>query len=135
MDDAQLASIAILAPLSERDRRRITRDALVERYAAGDTILREGDPGTRLYLIGRGSVAVEREGQGRIATLGAGNFFGELALLEKHGRSATVVALEDVECIIVSAWEFRASLREHPEMALPMLDELIRRIHGTEHES
>ncbi len=133
MDDEQLAAIRILAPLSRRDRRRFVKDGMVQRYAPGQAVVREGDPGTRLFLIVRGTARVEMAGEGEVATLGAGNFFGELALLEKHGRTATVTAVDELECIAISAWEFRASLQEHPEIALPMLEELITRLHSSEH--
>lgn len=133
MDDDQLARIAILAPLGKGDRRRFVKDGMVLSFAPGDAVVREGDPATRLYLIVKGTVRVEQAAVGEVATLGEGNFFGELALLERHGRSATVTAVDDVECIAVSAWEFRSTLKEHPEIALPMLEELIARLHRTEH--
>jgi len=135
MDDDQLGRIAILAPLSKRDRQRFVRDGIVLTFAPGEAVVREGDPATRLYLIVKGSVRVEQAAAGELATLGEGNFFGELALLERHGRSATVTAIDEVECIAVSAWEFRSTLQEHPEIALPMMDELIARLHRTEHEA
>jgi len=133
MDDDQLAAISILAPLSRRDRRRFVKDGLVQRYAPGEVVVREGDPGTRLFLIISGTARVDQAIHGEVAALGAGNFFGELALIEKHARTATVTAVDELECIAISAWEFRASLVEHPEIALPMLEELIARLHRTEH--
>ena len=135
MDDDQLARIPILAPLSKRDRRRFVKGGMVQRYTAGQTVVREGDPGTRLFIILSGSARVEQAIHGEVATLGAGNFFGELALIEKHARTATVTAVDELECLSITGWELRASLVEHPEIALPMLEEVIARLHRTEHDN
>jgi CRP-like cAMP-binding protein len=135
MDDDRLERIGILAPLSRRERQRFVKDGIVLTFAPGEAVVREGDPATRLYLIVKGTVRVEQAAVGEVATLGEGNFFGELALLERHGRSATVTAVDEVECIAVSAWEFRSTLKERPAIALPMLEELIARLHRTEHEA
>jgi CRP-like cAMP-binding protein len=135
MDDDQLARIPILARVSKRDRQRFVKDGMVQRYAPGQVVVREGDPGTRLFLILEGSVRVEQAVHGDVATLGPGNFFGELALIEQHGRTATVTAIDELELLSVTGWEFRASLEEHPEIAVPMLEELIRRLHRTEHDN
>ena len=75
---------------------------------------------------------MEREGN-PIGELGSGSFFGELALIEEHARSATVVAVEPTECLLFPAWEFTALLEEHPEIAVPIMRELITRIHRREH--
>ena len=54
-------------------------------------------------------------------------------LIEEHGRTATVVADSDLTCLLIPAWEFRASLEAHPEMAVPMLYAIIARLHAREH--
>jgi CRP-like cAMP-binding protein len=76
---------------------------------------------------------VEVANAGRVGTLQAGDFFGELALIEEHGRTATVIAETELTCLLISAWEFKASLEEHPEMAIPMLKAIIARLHRQEH--
>lgn len=133
MDEAQAASIPLLAVLDARARRRVVQQARVQRYAAGEPVVGQGDPATRLYMILSGSARVEQMGLGNVATLGPGDFFGELALIEEHGRTASVVADSDLECLTISAWEFKALLREHPEMAVPMLEAIIARLHRKEH--
>jgi CRP-like cAMP-binding protein len=76
---------------------------------------------------------VEVANAGRVGTLQPGDFFGELALIEEHGRTATVIAETELTCLLISAWEFKASLEEHPEMAIPMLKAIIARLHRQEH--
>ena len=80
--------------------------AVHERRAAGEVIFRQGDPGDRLFVILRGEVNVLREvGEPeprRLATLRAGSFFGEMALLTAEPRNATVVAVEECELLAVA---------------------------------
>jgi CRP-like cAMP-binding protein len=94
--------------------------------------VKEGSTGTALYIILSGKVRVEREGAS-ISTLAPGEFFGELALIEEHPRSATVVAVEETDCLLLPAWEFTALLQEHPEIAVPIMRALIARLHRREH--
>lgn len=133
MDTRAAAAIPLLAVLKPRDREQVLRTAREQTYAPGDVVVSEGDPATRLYLISSGTARVEVSSAGTVGTLKAGDFFGELALIEEHGRTATVIAETPLTCLLISAWEFRASLEEHPEMAIPMLKAIIARLHRQEH--
>ncbi|MGH2455644.1 MAG: cyclic nucleotide-binding domain-containing protein [Candidatus Limnocylindria bacterium] len=135
MDTDRAASIPLLAALKPKAREQVLRTARQQDYAAGDVIVAEGDPATRLYLIVSGTARVEQGESGAVGRLGAGEFFGELALIEEHGRTATVIAETPLTCLLISAWEFRASLEEHPEMAIPMLHAIIARLHRREHHA
>ena len=132
VDDERVASIPLLAVLDKRARKQVLQTAREAHFAAGQTVVREGDPATLLYLIVSGHASVEQGGR-KVGSMGPGEFFGELALIEQHGRTATVVAEDELDCLLVSAWEFRASLEEHPRMAIPMLDAIIARLHRREH--
>jgi CRP-like cAMP-binding protein len=128
----QLASVPLLAGLDDRIRRRLGEIGKRRTYAAEEAIVKEGSTGTALYIILSGKVRVEREGAS-ISTLAPGEFFGELALIEEHPRSATVVAVEETDCLLLPAWEFTALLQEHPEIAVPIMRALIARLHRREH--
>jgi CRP-like cAMP-binding protein len=132
MDDDRVASIPLLAALDKRARQQVLKTAREAHYAAGQAVVREGDPATVLYLIVSGNARVEQDGE-KVGSIGPGEFFGELALIESHGRTATVVAEDELDCLVISAWEFKASLEEHPQMAVPMLKAIIARLHRTEH--
>jgi CRP-like cAMP-binding protein len=133
MDPERAASIPLLAVLDRRSLQQVLRTAREQSYAPGDVVVGEGDPATRLFLIVEGTASVEQASQGPVGKLGAGEFFGELALIEEHGRTATVRAETDLTCLVIPAWEFRASLEEHPQMAIPMLNAIIGRLHRREH--
>jgi CRP-like cAMP-binding protein len=133
MDPQHVAAIPLLAVLDRRGREQVLRTAREQTFAPGDVVVAQGDPATRRFLIAEGTAAVEQEGAGRVGTLSPGEFFGELALIEEHGRTATVRAETQLTCLVIPAWEFRASLEEHPRMAIPMLETIIKRLHRREH--
>lgn len=128
----QLAQVPLLADLPDKVRKRLAEIGKRRRYPAGETIIREGESGVAFYIVLSGAARVEQRGE-TIGQVAAGDFFGELALIEEHPRSATIVAVEDTECLGFTRWEFTALLDEHPEVAVPMLHVLIRRLHRREH--
>ena len=127
----QLASVPLLAGLDQRVRRRLAEVGKPRTYATGAVIVKEGSTGTALYVILRGRVRVERDGQA-VGELKPNDFFGELSLIEDEPRSASVLAAEETECLLFPAWEFRALLDEHPQIAVPIMKALIGRLHRLE---
>jgi len=73
--------------------------------APGETIIRQGDPGDRFYLVEDGAVAVTIDGE-HVADLGPGDFFGEIALLRNAPRNATVTASGLVRLLVLERMEF-----------------------------
>ena len=130
--EQQLASVPLLAGLETRVRRRLADIGKRRTYGADEVIVREGSTGTALYIVLRGRARVERNGE-TIGEIKPGDFFGELALIEEHPRSATVVASEETDCLLFPAWEFTSLLEEHPEIAVPIMRALIGRLHRREH--
>jgi voltage-gated potassium channel len=135
MDAQTAARIPLLAVLKPKDREKVLRAARQQHYAPGDVVVAEGEPATRLYLVVSGTARVEQAAQGPVGRIGPGDFFGELALIEEHGRTATVIAETELTCLLVSAWDFRALMEEHPQMAIPMLHAIIARLHAREHHA
>jgi alkyl hydroperoxide reductase subunit AhpC len=90
-------------------------------FAAGDTIIAEGDPADRFYVIEKGEVAVSRrspEGEEiELATLGPGQFFGEIGILAETRRMATVRAIDDVELLALTWQEFKETLEQSDQAA------------------
>jgi CRP-like cAMP-binding protein len=99
-------------------------------FGPGEIILRQGDPGDSLYVVRVGQVAVQIGVLGaskEVATLGDGQFFGEMSLMTGESRAATVVAKTDVECYVVDKEAFQEIVREKPELAGTISDILSRR--------
>lgn len=133
MDPQSAASIPLLAVLAPKVRAAVLENAKRRTFARDAIVVREGDSALHLYIVATGHARIERADQGVVARIGPGDFFGELALIEEHDRTATVVADDELTCLLIPVWEFRALLREHPELALPMLHALIARVHRREH--
>jgi CRP-like cAMP-binding protein len=127
--------IPLLEGLRQKARAQVLAAARQRAFDPGDIVVGEGEPALHLYIIATGRARVEREGHGVVGRLGPGDFFGELGLIEEHGRTATVVAEDALTCYLIPVWEFRSLLKEHPDMALPMLEAMIRRLHSREHQA
>lgn len=100
-----LRSVATFQPLTDEQVRTLARHARLERYTAGERLVRQGDEGRSLFVVRSGEVRVERSEVGEpareLARLGAGSFFGEASLLTGEPRSASVVASSEVEVVVV----------------------------------
>jgi CRP/FNR family cyclic AMP-dependent transcriptional regulator len=113
----QLAAVAV----------RLKRRQFEER----DVIIRQDDPGDAMFVLVSGRVKVsvqEGEGETILAVLGAGDCFGELALVDGERRSADVVAVEPTEVLILSTQDFQDSVREMPGIAFGLLREMAGRL-------
>ncbi len=127
----QLKGVPLFARLGSGELEGLVKTAKRQTFRAGETIVREGEEGVAFYLILNGQVEVRRGGTA-LARLGAGQFFGEMALLTNFPRSADVVALEDTECLLLTRWDLRALIQTHPDVALKLLEELARRLRDTD---
>jgi CRP/FNR family cyclic AMP-dependent transcriptional regulator len=96
-------------------------------YAGGGVIVREGEIGTGFFVIVSGSVRVVRDGE-TVSTLGRGEFFGELSVLDRRPRIAQVVAAEPTTCLALASWDLEAVIAEQPRVALAMLRVLAERL-------
>lgn len=128
-----LESVPLFKELDKRHRGVVAKTVFERAFDAGDAIVREGESGVGVFMIRTDKVEVlkrhgQRDDEERLATLGAGEVFGELALLADFPRSATVRALERTELLGLTAWNFRAELQKSPEMAYSLLRVLAQRL-------
>lgn len=101
-------------------------------HHADDVICKEGQSGVGMHVIAEGQVRVDVGGETK-RRLGAGSFFGEVALLDNGPRTATVVAESPlVRTYSITFWNFRDILTSSPDMALKMLKEVCRRLRENE---
>ena len=89
-------------------------------FPPGHVIARQGDIGTGFFVIVQGSVRVVRDGE-VVARLGAGEFFGELSVLDRQPRNATVSAETPTRCLALASWDFDKVLLEQPALTLAIL--------------
>lgn len=125
---AYLAGVPMFSSCTAEQLDRLAElgDAVAAR--AGQNIVGEGDEGTQFFVITSGKARVSRGGRD-IATLGAADFFGELALFDTAKRNATVAAESDVSLVAISRDAFISALNEMPSIRDALLQGMARRIH------
>lgn len=137
MSDADmLADIWLFSGASKEDLEKLATFAFTKSFGPGEVIIEEGRTGNGLYVIASGQVEVVKglhtENPQHIANLGAGEFFGEIALLGEFPRLASVRTLEDTKCIGIDRWLFLAQIRKQPHMAITMLEVMAERLRRTD---
>ena len=114
--DAQLGAMPLFAGLTARQLEDVAGTVLDRRVKAGKAVIKEGNWGHEFVIVLDGEVEVVRNGA-VVATLGPGDYVGELAVLDDVRRNATVVAKTPVVIGAIDTGQFRALLREIPELA------------------
>lgn len=123
----QLGKVPLFSGLSQRELEAIVRAGKQVEHKPGHVIAREGDRGIGFFLILDGEARVSRGGKG-LAKLKAGDFFGEISLLDRGPRTATVTATTPIRLLGVTAWVFRGILTEHPSIAMKLLEVVAARL-------
>jgi CRP-like cAMP-binding protein len=124
---SRLAKVPLFSDCSQRDLQTIARVVRDIPHRADTVIAREGEPGVGLFIILDGTAEVSIGGRKK-ATLGPGDFFGEIALLDGGPRTATVTAKTDVNLLGLTEWVFRGLMAEHPGIALKTLQQMAGRL-------
>lgn len=124
----------VLASLTP-DELNIVKAVLERRsYARGELVFREGDDGDELFVIAKGTASARlsmgEQQETRLMTFSAGTVFGEVALLDRETRSASIHADEDLTCYVLSADAFDRLAHEHPTVAIKLLVNLGRELSG-----
>ena len=131
-----LRKVPIFKGLPQQELEFIARSVKERVYEPGAVIVKQGDPGIGFFMIVEGKVDVAHDGH-RIREMGPGEFFGEMALMEERIRTATVTARARTRCLQLVRWDFRALLKENPELAVRMLEVVVRRLreHPPSHDA
>ncbi|HEX4979458.1 MAG TPA: cyclic nucleotide-binding domain-containing protein [Acidimicrobiales bacterium] len=125
---AHLGGVPLFSACTKKDLQHVAKYSEHVRVPAGTDMTQEGRTGSEFFVILDGKAAVLRDGR-EVATLGAGDSFGELALLDRAPRNATVRATSDVDALVMGQREFTAALDVVPSLAHKLLIGLARRIH------
>lgn len=127
-----LRSVPLFADLEQEELESFSQVAVPRSFPAGTRVFHEGDHSDACYIVRVGSFRVTREhSDGRaitLATLGPGDIFGELAMLDGEVRSASVEALSDGELLALPAGDVRALLARHSEITVKLIAALVRRL-------
>lgn len=124
-----LKQVGILSSLSEEELHLFSSFLTFIGYEQGETIFQQGDAGEELYIVGQGRVGSSiRLADGslhEVAEFGAGDFFGEMSILERAPRSATCTAKEPTALFILKGADFYQLMEEQPELSIKIMDRML----------
>ena len=126
-----IRGVPLFADGSDAFLNRLSSEFFERTYKTGDAIAEEGESGKTFVVIESGEVTISVRGR-EVGRLGPGQAFGEMALIDKSARSATVRAVTDTHCYLLPVWSFRPIVEEHPEMAWALLEALAQKIRDVE---
>lgn len=132
--DRTLAKIPLFKECTKKELQAVSRLVTPIHVTAGKVLTKEGDAGREFMIIAKGTATVKRNGR-KVATLGPGDFFGELALLAGVPRTATVTAETDMVVEALNRAEFATLLDESPSIARKVLSAVARRSYDNEPKS
>jgi CRP/FNR family transcriptional regulator, cyclic AMP receptor protein len=115
-----LSGVALFSTCAKHELRRIAALADEIDVQKGKALTREGEPGHEFFVVVEGSATARRGGR-KVATIGRGSFFGELALLDQGPRAATVTADTDMQLLVLTSRAFSSLVEEMPSVCLRML--------------
>jgi CRP/FNR family transcriptional regulator, cyclic AMP receptor protein len=122
-----LERVPLLANLDKKDLKAMSREMSERTFPQGADVTVTGHTGVGFFVIDEGRATV-RVGDRVIATLGPGDYFGEMALIDKGTRSADIVADTELRCYCMTAWSFRPFVRNHPDLAWALLEAMVGRV-------
>jgi CRP/FNR family transcriptional regulator, cyclic AMP receptor protein len=122
-----LRGVPLFSELGDRELERLAGHFKERTFPEGSAVTMEGGTGTGFFVVVEGNATVSVSGEQR-GTLGPGDSFGEIALVDEGTRSATITAATDLRCYGLTAWEFRPFVEEHPQVAWPLLKQMAKRL-------
>jgi CRP/FNR family transcriptional regulator, cyclic AMP receptor protein len=122
-----LRRVPLFAGLDRKELEVLGKLVKEQRYEPGATIVKSGAGGHGLYIIKEGNVSVVRDGQ-KVASMGPGQFFGEISVLDGGPRTADVKAESDTVCLTLISWEIKPLLMENAGITYKMLLDMVKRL-------
>jgi CRP/FNR family transcriptional regulator, cyclic AMP receptor protein len=131
---ALLRNVRLFSDLDERDLESLADEFNERRFAAGDKLALEGEGGLMFFVVESGELSVDVHGEA-VATIGPGSAFGEIALIDRRPRTATVTAVSDVTAYGLPVFVFRPFVEARPQVAWKMLESMADRLAAAESRS
>jgi CRP/FNR family cyclic AMP-dependent transcriptional regulator len=130
VEDA-IGRVSLFERLSERDRKDLAASFKERTFPAGTVVTEVGQDGIGFFIITEGTATVVAGGKPR-RTLGAGDYFGEIALIDQGTRTAQITADTDLHCFGLVAWDFRPYVQSRPDVAWALLEAMAKRVREAE---
>ena len=126
-----IQKVPLFADLDKNELDMLTRSFKERTFQAGQTVAEEGSGGVGFFVIADGTAKVVVHGQER-GTLGPGDYFGEIALIDEGARSATITAESDLRCYGLTSWEFRPLVEMNASIAWKLLQAMAKQLRAAE---
>ena len=126
-----LRNVGLFSTLDDKDLSSLSNEFNERRFSPGETIALEGAGGLMFFVVESGEASVEVHGE-EVATLGAGASFGEIALIDRRPRTATVTAKTDLVTYGLPVFVFRPFVEARPEVAWKLLEQMADRLNAAE---
>ena len=126
-----LQRIPLFEHFEKGDLERLARSFKERTFDAGSTVAGEGKTGAGFFVIESGEAAVSVRGSER-GSLGPGDYFGEIALIDDGARSATITAVSDLRCYGLTSWEFRPLVESNASIAWKLLETMAQRLRAAQ---
>ena len=123
-----LKKVPLFAGLDKHDLEVIASSMRERRYKAGDTVTKEGAGGVGFFVVEEGEAEVSVAGETKPWTVGPGDYFGEIALINESPRTATLTAKTDMLCYGMTAWDFRPLVETNSAIAWKLLSAMAEKM-------
>jgi CRP-like cAMP-binding protein len=129
-----LQRVPLFAGLKPRELQRLAGSFKERTFSAGEVVAEEGEGGAGFFVIESGEAVVTVHGDER-GRLGPGDYFGDIALIDQGGRSASIQAESDLHCYGLAFWDFRPLVESDARIAWPLLQAMAKRLRAAEAEA
>ena len=126
--------VPLFADLDKRELQGLASSMKERTFEAGNTIAAEGQTGVGFFIIDEGEAAISVKGE-ELKTLGHGDYFGEVALIDDGERTATITAKTALKCYGITSWEFRPLVEQNADLAWKMLQMMAKMLRASEKRS
>ena len=126
-----LRNVSLFSDLEEKDLQSLAEEFSERRFKPGDTISMEGEGGLMFFVVEEGEASVDVHGQ-EVSTLGPGASFGEIALIDRRPRTATVTARTPLKTYGLPVFVFRPFVEARPDVAWKLLEAMADRLAAAE---
>lgn len=123
--------VPLFADLDDKTADRLANEFVERHFDEGAAIATEGVDGLNFFIVSSGEATVTVQGK-PVGTLGPGDSFGEVALVDKSARSATVTATSPMIAFALPVWSFRPFVEQRPELAWKLLESLAERLRSAQ---
>ncbi|MEP6909315.1 MAG: cyclic nucleotide-binding domain-containing protein [Actinomycetota bacterium] len=126
-----IRQVPLFSDLDKRELQGLASSMKERTFNEGDTIASEGQTGVGFFIIDEGEASVSVKGKER-ATLGHGDYFGEVALIDDGARTATITAKSSLKCYGITSWEFKPLVEQNADLAWKMLQTMAKMLRESE---